>query len=601
MSRTGAVGEDGVRKQSYILDLDGITWNKLGDALGLSDVPGLDQIKTSAIQFLKSLQDPPKGRFVRFDQAYSSNYTGPISGTVENLGTPIVNLPRVSLDAPFNTDASNTDLSTGTWAGVSPAANYEVRVWSRADIDYLQGIFALNSNGTWTSGESPIRAGKKIVKLMRKSDGLVMAEMGGPTSVYSDVEVQIHVVTDTAYLMDTVHLSGDGKFSGVSPSAGIKRAQVRKVSTGEILASTMWSKQIFPRSYVIEEDDPVYNQSLASRCAVYDAALVAITFLDYGELARAEKILDALASIQNASGSWFFSYDAFLLTSDDAYVRSGAVAWCAMAAIHYRRVTGSFKYETMAIKAGDYLITQQAPIGGPLTGLVRLGSGRYLADSTFVDGQLDGAGAEHNIDAWFVFRDLHAQTNLARFGIARDQVKNAMLSQFWNTQELRLNQGYADPAEALDCDSWGGCFLIASGEYDKAYGALAHMATYQVTGAPIQKSSELDHWNNHYENSGTIDGYKPYGLGYVDPPIMVWAEGTWGAILLKMRMGKDVSSDLKSMVRLSQTTGPNGAWVQVTYTKAAWPYEFQTWPVAASAAWAAMVLKGAPGVFRERP
>ena len=558
-------------------------------------------LEEDALTFLKILQDPPENRFTLFTQPYTDAYTGPVSGTVTNIPGTITVVPSVGIDAAYDTPGWIGSNVTGTWGGVTPIADYEVQVFSRLDIDYIQGTFELLADGTWTSGDTLIRAGDKVVKLVRKADQVVIAEKGGGGAVFDDIEVRLYNHLDISYLQDTVPLSADGSFEGVIPQAGRKVARVYKVSTGKILASTEWSEQSLPRSFVVEPNDPVYNEAIATRCATYDAALVAMAFLDHGELNRAERILDTLASIQNPEGSWYFTYDAFNHSSSESYIRTGACAFVVMAAIHHRRVTGSMKYQEMAIKGGDYLIDQQAPAGSPLEGLGRQARARYNSDYGFIDEQQQGAGTEHNLDAWFVFRDLYHQTGIPRFNDAKNQVFDQMMALFWNPVQNRFNQGLEDPAEALDCDSWGGMMLLASGETRKAEGALSHMETYRVNNAVVAKNLDPQHWNFHYENPGPIHGYKPYGVGYNNPPTLVWAEGTWGAILFKQRMEVDATKDLNSMLRLSETTGRYGGWIQVTYTQAPWPYEFQTWPAACPAAWAAMTLVGAPGIFPPTP
>ena len=561
----------------------------------------LEVLEKDAIAFLKILQDPPENRFMFFAQSYTDTYTGPVAGTAMNIPGTITVVPSVGIDAAYDTPDWIGRNVTGTWAGVTPIADYEVQVFSRLDVDYHQGTFELLANGTWTSGATTIRAGEKVVKLVRKADQVVVAEKGGTGSVFDDIEVRLYAYLDIAYLLDTVPLSADGSFKGVIDWAGRKVARVYKVSTGEILASTEWSGLSLPRSFVVEPNDPVYNDAIAARCATYDAALVAMAFLDHGELGRAERILDALVTLQNPEGSWYFSYDAFNYSWSDPYIRTGACAFVVMAAIHHRRVTGSTKYQEMAIKGADYLIAQQAPAGSPVAGLVRQGRGRYTSDYVFIDEQQQGAGTEHNLDAWFVFRDLYHQTGLPRFNDAKNQVFDQMMALLWNPRQNRFNQGVEDPAEALDCDSWGGMMLFAAGETLKAEGALSHMETYRVENAVVAKNLDPQHWNFYYENPGPINGYKPYGVGYNNPPTLVWAEGTWGAILAKQRMGFDATLDLISMLRLSETTGKYGGWIQVTYTQAPWPYEFQTWPCAAAAAWAAMTPVGAPGIFPRTP
>ena len=78
---------------------------------------------------------------VAFDQAYDYDYVGPVAGT---------------------------------WARVDPSL-YRVDVYSVTDIPYLQGSYTPNADGTWSSGTQIARTGTKLARLVRVSDGAVVA------------------------------------------------------------------------------------------------------------------------------------------------------------------------------------------------------------------------------------------------------------------------------------------------------------------------------------------------------------------------------------------------------------------------------------------
>lgn len=103
-------------------------------------------------------------------------------------------------------------------------------------------------------------------------------------------------------------------------------------------------------------------------------------------------------------------------------------------------------------------------------------------------------------------------------------------------------------------------------------------------------SSDLNSFNQTYSGVGPFSGYMPYARspGYSDPPEVVWAEGTWGALLLRLRLAENISSDLASMQRL-QAVDPQGGFLQTTAGSRSQPYEFHVWPAVGGTAWAALV------------
>jgi len=82
-------------------------------------------------------------------------------------------------------------------------------------------------------------------------------------------------------------------------------------------------------------------------------------------------------------------------------------------------------------------------------------------------------------------------------------------------------------------------------------------------------------------------------------PHVVWAEGTWGALLLRARLGEDVSADVASM-RALQQVDPAGGYLQVTRGKRSAPFEYHAWPSVAGTAWAVIVQRDPTGFWSVR-
>ncbi len=242
--------------------------------------------------------------------------------------------------------------------------------------------------------------------------------------------------------------------------------------------------------------------------------------------------------------------------------------------------------------------------GDPRYGSILGGRGRYDSNYVFHPEPVTFVGTEHNVDAYFFLRDLGYLSGDPRYAGAADLVKHSLLENHWNSQLHRFNQGVSldgpDTGEALDLCSWGGLFLLAVGEQNKADDCAREITKFRVTGATVAPSASPDDYNSTYSGSGPFSGYRPYVTsdGYASPPATVWAEGTWGAILFRLRRGEDVSADLADMRGL-QNIDPHHGFIQVTRGAAALPYEFHVWPAVGGTAWAGLVTHDASALWKE--
>ncbi len=455
---------------------------------------------------------------------------------------------------------------------------------------------------------------------METATGAVVATSESPAPPVPGVEVHVFSRTDIDNLQDVVALGRDGTFSTPLARRGEKIARLIRASDGRVLNSSEWSGAAgfrgLPRSLFIPRDDPDYGYPgdatrrsgyrLEQRSFAYDAALAALVFTQAEDFSRAQEILRRLSELQQADGSLSFSYDVFLGDVADRYVRSGALAWVGTAAVEYERATGDQAYRPLAEGIARYLLGKQVTEANgyersdPRYGSVLGGEGRYLADYEYVPEAIAWASTEHNIDAYFFLRDLGYVTKASEYAAAADLVKQSLLTNHWNAALGRFDQGVGDPARALDLVSWGGLFLRAVGEADKARQQLTLLSEFRVEETGVETSGDPESYNQTYRADGPIGGYKPYAESpgtYDAPPQTVWAEGTWGAILLKLRLGDDARADIEGMLRL-QSADPRGGFLQVTRGRRALPYELHAWPTVGATAWAAIVLGGSEILWR---
>lgn len=342
------------------------------------------------------------------------------------------------------------------------------------------------------------------------------------------------------------------------------------------------------RSFTIPADDP--DAGLATLSFTYDDGLAAIAFLAGGEQRRARRVLEGLESLQAADGSLPFAYDTAAGVVASPLRRSGAIAWAGQAAVSYEQATGDDRFRAFAEGVADHLLSLQVTVAnGASPADPRLGSVRGGPDVIW-------ASTEHNVDAFFFLRDLSRLEGSEAYAPAAVAVGSSLLEHHWDAWRGRFFQGvttgWPDPTRALDLSSWGGLFLLAARRADLAWQARATLEEFRVEGAAVVRSTDPDRWNTTYAAPGPFAGYKPYlpDPGVEGAPHVVWAEGTWGALLLRARLGQDVSGDVAAMVAL-QGADPAGGYLQVTQGRRSPPFEYHVWPSVAGTAWAVIALR----------
>lgn len=525
------------------------------------------------------------------------NYQGELNGSYSTAGLGTVAWtadPYLRLSKAYS--AGYTGIVKGTWGGLSNPGAYKVAVYDKTDLEYRKATVPLQADGTWTTGSLTING--TLVAHVIDANGYIVAKNGEAiTSSTRDAEAWIYSKTDEEYLQQVMPLKNNGTFRtrdipnydaagnilSYAPSVrpGTKIVRIVRKSDGKVLSATdaAQPKYGLVRSYFIPQNDPRYSVSLANRSWIYDDALAALSFTKAGDKALAASILSALSALQNADGSLDFSYDV-TTGSLGAVKRSGAIAWAGYAAVEYDKAFGDATYRALATKAADFLLTQQSLATGSVKG------GPDVA----------WYSTEHNVDAYFFFRDLGRLTGVQKYLDAANAVKTALLGAHWNGAENRFNQGIDDPASALDTNSWGGIFLDAIGRGDLAAGAAEYTNRFLVTGETMPFSSAVNSYNMTYTTSVPLTGFKPYlvDASYPDAPTLVWTEGTWGVINFFERRGQNTDVYKSSMFAM-QDADPRGGLV---YSSRGYgDYDFNVWPSTASAGWEYLTLIGSQSIW----
>jgi hypothetical protein len=334
-------------------------------------------------------------------------------------------------------------------------------------------------------------------------------------------------------------------------------------------------------------------------------------------------------------GSLGFSYDVYNGLPDQAYIRTGAMAWVAYAYAFYMEAAADATPALYLQKMLNFLLTLESTDADLRNGLLKGGFGRYVDPGYhFEPGLREWVSTEHNIDAWYAFRRAarvlpSAATELLKRGLITgaqatalgttaaavssksDNIKTKILSALYiapGTDPGHFAQGVnadgtLDTAVALDAaGSWAAIFCHEAGDDTKAAECLKfiHQKLF-LTNQTIVKSNASQTWNMAYEQLTPFDGFTVYGAGYTDPPPAVWGEGTWGVIAALLRC-QDVSavqtyfaategsldqflSRLTRSQKTVHTTTGNGSLLNYSLASRSLPYEFSVWAGVGSTAW----------------
>lgn len=248
---------------------------------------------------------------------------------------------------------------------------------------------------------------------------------------------------------------------------------------------------------------------LAGRSFTYDNAVGSIAFLLQGQPESARNVLLALQRLMAPNGTLGFSYQVDS-TASDARLRTGTLAWVGYAMALYQRVTGDRTFQPNAEALARYLKTLQRHSGSLKGG-----------------PDVHWISTEHNIDAYFFYRELYRVTGKSTYRTTSRQIRNSLLTNHWTGTSVRgrFLQGIGDSTPALDANSWGAIFLWAIGRNTQAHRALRYVESTFKTAQTIPGSVTQ------------VTGYAPDSARRT-----VWLEGTLGVAAAHQRLGAAVTA-----------------------------------------------------------
>lgn len=338
------------------------------------------------------------------------------------------------------------------------------------------------------------------------------------------------------------------------------------------------------------------------------------------------------------ANSLTFSYDVFYGAIDEAYIRTGAMAWVCYAYAVYMSLSLDYTPALSLQPMLNFLLTLQSSASDLTNGLFYLGYGAYANPGyQFVPGLQKTVSTEHQVDVYFAFMRAAgvlpvAATGLSKTGwitsaqaqslqntaaelaeiasiVAGNVIANLYVPPAGNTPG-HFAQGVTgralDTSEALDASgTWGAMLADAVGRDDIALQCVEFFyQNFLLNNQTIQLSSGANSWNEAYQQLTPFSGFKPYNDSpgaYSGSPASVWQEGSWGAILALFRLysinglsgyfenlGTSVDSLLTTLISSQRTvraTTGDGSVIGYSLAARGLPWEFQVWPMFAGTAW----------------
>lgn len=195
---------------------------------------------------------------------------------------------------------------------------------------------------------------------------------------------------------------------------------------------------------------------------IYDQALAIITFTKENDLVTAKKLLHGLESLQLADGSLYFSY---YLDGKSPYPQegdkrfAGAIAWVALAAVHYQHQFKSKEFIAFNFRLLTYLHSQIRPVelNGVSTKALSFAPSDIKATPW---AENETAALEHNLDAYAAFLHFAEINKTTRWQSDVKNLKSFILtmwdksqSHFWSGANLKT--GRINKSELyLDNQTW---------------------------------------------------------------------------------------------------------------------------------------------------
>lgn len=472
---------------------------------------------------------------------------------------------------------------------VTPAPDYFPASFVAAHIDNSGNLVA-------TVDASPEAGVAAEIRTYTLWDLVANVAIGPPTYVnvpnrrvvaigdqQADVRLDILYLTPFPVWQDTIEVNADQTFSVAIPAGTQAEPTLVSNASKAFLAKASMTTQ-FPREFffykgdldVLDDGSLAYGSDFEEvTFPPYASSVVGIamlTLLETGLLSTAETavmrnnvryIAMGLANIVQSGGplpggtpfGWLQRYGG--QGPSIAYYRTGTIAWGAyflyeaLLRLPSSMWTGAYgawktQIETAAANVMTWCHGQDNGLN-----LCRFGTGRIdpvtgLFDPTY---QFDFCAQEHNSDLFFAELSAFAYTGTTSYHDKATLRAAAMVTYLWDAPNTRLDQscdalGVKSGVTSLDCYSWGGKMLNASGHSDLAKLAMPRTDFYKFTSPAGPGTANP---------TASVNGYTSFALqdGITDYAPSVWVEGTAGLLAAKQAIGVSTPADQATYGQLS--------------------------------------------------
>jgi phage-related protein len=490
---------------------------------------------------------------------------------------------------------------------------YQILVTNETDVEYCWALQPVVGPGAFTISRPQPFGGKIKLRLMEQQNGCSVRQVGVAwaeenavdAGAYPDLRIEYRAITDLVPPFPTsiqpAQKDRTWRIAALAAGGAVGRVSLVNVNTRRILGqytmpSGLMRSFIVPASDAGQDTTSVYYDGFQDTCFLYDQSVALVAFLTLGETTAAQKLVDALLTVQASDGSFPFSSGQATLydRSSGGFSRIGAVAWvCYALLLCDQPPFKSWFFETPTTDAAkrclDYIRGFTNSIG-----TINGGKGRY------VDGVLDPSyvvpwwSVEHNIDCWWCF-DLADQlygSGVVNYRQAADLIKAAMLTTgygwdgidgiFWQGGVATAGANVPDGMHALDTHSWGATLLEKWNRQSDAVHSLARADQYYYVTDPASGLSG-------YTTFVPVDGYP---ANTVTTP---WYEGSFGVVCAYR--GTDVNYAGVLMQRLVRGQRSDGSYLYALQNDPV--NDIHAWPAIIGSAWNILAMSG-PGTSRER-
>ncbi|HEX5484234.1 MAG TPA: hypothetical protein VFZ08_16575, partial [Terriglobia bacterium] len=332
-----------------------------------------------------------------------------------------------------------------------------------------------------------------------------------------------------------------------------------------------------------------------------------------------------------------FSYDVYNGQIDQAYIRTGAMAWVCYSYAVYMALSLDYTPALYLQRMINFLLTLHSSANDLTKDLFYLGWGEYRDPGyQWIPGLQTSVSTEHNVDIYFAFSRASCVLQTAAIQLLKtatitqaqskslaatatqiaaiaSTVASQMLANLYvapGAQPGHFAQGASasglDVSEAADaCGTWAAVMCHTVGAAVQAEQCLEFVyENFFLNNQTITKSPAANSFNQTYRQLSPFGGVKPYNDsagGYSGSPANISQEQTWGLILALLVMYDDENLQsyfagaagsldaflgaLVSGQRTVRATTGDGSMLGYSLASRSLPYEFEVWPMFAATAW----------------